>query len=187
MIIRTAAIEDLPTIVGIYNQSIPSRCSTADMEPVRLEDRLAWFREHTPEGHPILIASVDGDTAGWCSLSAYRPGRAALRFTAEISYYIARPFQRQGVATALISHAMAACPSLRIKNLFAIVLEGNDASRRLLEKMGFEPWAFLPRVADFDGREMGQVYYGKRVWEGRPDNGGSPGPLSSPGGGPKQG
>jgi len=68
----------------------------------------------------------------------------------------------------LIRYAIAACPRLRIKNLFAIVLEANEASRRLLEKMGFEQWASLPRVADFDGTEMGQVYYGKRVWEGGP-------------------
>ena len=168
MIIRTARIEELPAVVEIYNQSIPSQCCTADMEEVRIEDRLVWFHEHNPEKHPILIANVNGNVVGWCSLSAYRPGRTALRFTAEISYYIARPYHRQGVATALIRHAIAACPRLRIKNLFAIVLEANEASRRLLEKMGFERWAFLPRVADFDGTEMGQVYYGKRVWEGGP-------------------
>jgi len=169
MIIRTARIEELPAVVEIYNQSIPSQCCTADMEEVRIEDRLVWFHEHNPEKHPILIANVNGNIAGWCSLSAYRPGRTALRFTAEISYYISRPYQRQGVATALIRHAIAACPRLRIKNLFAIVLEANEASRRLLEKMGFEQWAFLPRVADLDGTEMGQVYYGKRVWESGPE------------------
>jgi len=168
MIIQTAKIEDLPAIVDIYNQSVPSKCSTADREAVRIEDRLVWFHEHNAEQHPILIANMNGNVAGWCSLSAYRPGRTALRFTAEIGYYIAWPYHRQGVATALIRHAIAACPRLLIKNLFAIVLEANEASRRLLEKMGFEQWAFLPRVADFDGTEMGQVYYGKRIWEGGP-------------------
>lgn len=168
MIIRLARREDLPAIVEIYNQSVSSRHSTADMEQVRLEDRLIWFHQHTPEKHPIFTASVNENITGWCSLSAYRAGRTALRFTAEISYYIALPYHRQGVATALIRHAIEACPGLRIKNVFAIVLEANETSRRLLEKMGFEQWAFLPRVADFDGTEMGQVYYGKRVWEGGP-------------------
>jgi len=168
MIIRTAKIEELSAIMDIYNQSVPSHCSTADMEQVRIENRLVWFHEHNPETHPILIANVNGNVAGWCSLSAYRPGRTALCFTAEIIYYIARPYHRQAVATALIRHAIEACPGLRIKNVFAIVLEANEASRRLLEKMGFEQWAFLPRVADFDGTEIGQVYSGKRVWEGGP-------------------
>jgi phosphinothricin acetyltransferase len=165
MIIRLAQIDDLPVIVEIYNQSIPSKSSTADTQPVRVEDRMTWFQEHKPDQHPILIAEIEGQVAGWCSVSAYRPGRQALRFTAEISYYIAPAYQRQGIASALIKHAVESCPALQIKNLFAIVLERNTASHRLLEKMDFEQWGFLPRVADFDGEETGHVYYGKRVWD----------------------
>jgi phosphinothricin acetyltransferase len=130
---------------------------------VRVEDRLTWFAEHRPKEHPIFVADVDGQIAGWCSLSAYRSGRTALRFTAEISYYIASAYHRRGIGTALIEHVVAACPALQIKHLFAIVLEGNQASLRLLEKMGFEQWGYLPRVADFDGKEIGHLYYGRHV------------------------
>ena len=163
MIIRLAQIDDLPAIVDIYNQSIPSKQSTGDTQPLRVEDRMIWFREHLPEKHPIFVAEVDGQAAGWCSLSAYRPGRAALRFTAEISYYIGLAYHRQGIATALVEHALAACPRPQIRHLFAIVLEGNGASLKLLEKMGFEQWGYLPRVADFDGKEVGHLYYGRHV------------------------
>ena len=163
MIIRFAQINDLPAIVDIYNQSIPSQQATGDTHPLRVEDRLAWFEEHRPDAHPIFVAEVEGQVAGWCSLSAYRPGRAALRFTAEISYYIALAYHRKGIATALIEHAVAACPALQIRHLFAIILEGNEASLKLLEKMGFEKWGYLPRVADFDGREGGHLYYGRHV------------------------
>jgi L-amino acid N-acyltransferase YncA len=161
--IRLAQMKDLPTIVEIYNQSIPSNQSTGDLQPLRVEDRRVWFEEHHPEGHPIFVADVDGGVAGWCSLSAYRPGRAALRFTAEISYYLASAYQRQGLGTALVRHALAACPALQIRHLFAIVLEGNTASLKLLEKMGFAQWGYLPRVADFDGKEVGHLYYGRHV------------------------
>jgi L-amino acid N-acyltransferase YncA len=163
MIIRLAQIDDLPAIVDIYNQAIPSKQSTGDTEPLRVEDRITWFTEHLPDQHPIFVAEVEGQVAGWCSLSAYRPGRAALRFTAEISYYIALAYHRQGIATALVEHAVAACPALQIRHLFAVVLEGNQASLQLLAKMGFEQWGYLPRVADFDGREVGQLYYGRHV------------------------
>lgn len=163
MIIRLAQTDDLPTIVDIYNQAIPSQQSTGDTQPVRVEDRLTWFREHRPDKHPIFVAEVEGQVAGWCSLSAYRAGRAAFRFTAEISYYIAPAYHRRGIATALIERALAACPALQIRHLFAIVLESNEASRRLLEKMGFEQWGYLPRVADFDGREVGHLYYGRHL------------------------
>jgi RimJ/RimL family protein N-acetyltransferase len=50
-----------------------------------------------------------------------------------------------------------------LKYLFAIVLKGNEASLKLLEKMGFEQWGYLPRGADFDGTEVGHLYYGWHV------------------------
>ena len=163
MIIRFAQLDDLPVIVDIYNQSIPSQQSTGDTQPLRVEDRLSWFEEHRPDRHPIFVAEVESQVAGWCSLSAYRPGRAALRFTAEISYYLAPAYHRRGIGTALVGHALAACPALQIRHLFAIVLEGNQASLRLLEKMGFEQWGHLPRVANFNGKEVGHLYYGRHV------------------------
>ena len=163
MIIRLAQIGDLPAIVEIYNQSIPSRQSTGDTQPLRVEDRMTWFSEHRPEEHPIFVAETEGQAAGWCSLSPYRAGRAALRFTAEISYYLAPDYHRQGIGTALVEHAMASCPALQIRHIFAIVLEGNQASLKLLKKMGFEQWGYLPRVADFDGKEVGHLYYGRHV------------------------
>ena len=163
MKIRLAQIDDLPVMLDIYNQSIPSKQSTGDTQPLRVEDRMTWFMEHRTDEHPIFVADVDGQLAGWCSLSPYRTGRAALRFTAEISYYIAYAYHRQGIATVLVEHALAACPALQIRHLFAIVLEGNEASLKLLEKMGFEQWGYLPRVADFDGKEVGHYYYGRHM------------------------
>ena len=163
MIIRIAQQEDLPAVVEIYNQAIQTKHSTGDLQPVRVADRLAWFREHSPEKYPIYVAEVEGSVVGWCSLSAYRQGRAAFRFTAEISYYIASAHHRRGFGTALIEHVMTACPTLQVRHLFAIVLESNQGSVRLLEKMGFEKWGYLPQVANFDGKEMGHLYYGRHV------------------------
>jgi len=67
--IRLAQLEELPAIVEIYNQAIPSKQSTGDTQPVRVEDRMAWFTEHRPDEYPIFVVDVDGQVAGWCSLS----------------------------------------------------------------------------------------------------------------------
>ena len=163
MSIRLAQLGDLPRIVGIYNQAIQTKHSTGDLQPVRIDDRMAWFSEHPPEKYPIFVAEEGGQVVGWCSLSAYRLGRAAFHHTAEISYYIDFTHHRRGIGSALIEHTIATCPALQIRHLFAIVLEGNEASIRLLEKMGFEKWGYLPQVADFDGREAGHLYYGRHV------------------------
>lgn len=161
--IRTAERADLSSIVTIYNQAVPTHLSTANTTPYTVEGRKAWFIEHDPEKRPIFVATVDDRVVGWCSLSWYRPGRAALRFTAEISYYVDTALQGRGIGSSLIRNALQACPSLGIKNLVAVVIDRNKGSRRLLEKMGFEQWGFLPRVLDFDGDECGEYYFGKRI------------------------
>jgi L-amino acid N-acyltransferase YncA len=160
---RVAKIEDLPAIVAIYNQAVPTHRSTANTTPWSVEARKKWFDDHEPDHHPIFVAELDGCVVGWCSLSVYRPGRAALRYTAEISYYVDTAHQGQGVGQALIRHAVDAGPSLGIKNIIAVLLDRNEPSRRLLEKLGFQQWGYLPRVLDFDGEECGEFYYGKRV------------------------
>lgn len=161
--IRVAKIEDLTAIVAIYNQAVPTHRSTANTTPVTVEARKRWFDDHDPDHHPIFVADLDGCVIGWCSLSVYRPGRAALRFTAEISYYVDTAHQGQGVGQALIRHALEASPALGIKNIIAVLLDRNEPSKKLLEKLGFQQWGYLPRVLDFDGEECGEFYYGIRV------------------------
>lgn len=36
----------LPAIVEIYNQSIPCRYITGDLEPIKVEERKDWFNFH---------------------------------------------------------------------------------------------------------------------------------------------
>jgi L-amino acid N-acyltransferase YncA len=161
--IRVATLNDLPSIVTIYNEAIKSRFATADISPVSADSKRDWFIEHEPAQHPVYVWEEANEIRGWCSLSPYRLGREALRFTSEISYYVRADSYRQGIASNLIQHSIGKCASLQIKNLFAIVLEANTRSRGLLEKFGFERWGFLPRVADFDGQECGHIYYGRRL------------------------
>ena len=161
--IRTASVEDLPAIVAIYNEAIRERFATADLEPVTVEARAAWFHEHDPSTLPIYVAERAGAVVGWCSLSAYRPGRAALKATAEISYYVRAEARGQGVGTVLVRHAIDEAPRLGKRVLFGILLERNTASINLLKKCGFELWGFLPEVALIEGQSIGHVYYGRRV------------------------
>ena len=100
---------------------------------------------------------------GWCSLTAYRGGRAAVRRTAEISYYVARSARGRGVGRALVERALGDAPSLGLRVLFAIILEPNTASVRLMERCGFACWGRLPEVAEIEGRLVDHVYYGRAV------------------------
>lgn len=161
-IIRTATPEDLAAIVAIYNEAVAERFATADLEPVTVDQRSAWFHEHDPT-LPIYVAEHAGVVVGWCSLSAHRPGRAAVRRTAEISYYVRGDCRRRGIGTLLVSHAMKEAPRLGKHVLFGILLERNTASINLLKRCGFELWGRLPDAAAIDGELVSHVYYGRKV------------------------
>jgi len=163
MTIRHPNESDRERIIEIYNQAVETGFSTADTEPATVEARKAWFESHTKDSYPIYIEKEDNEIRAWCTISPYRKGRLALRYTAEISYYVDNNFQRLGIATRLIKHAIEDCQRLNLKSLFAIILDTNKGSIRLLEKLGFETWGNLPGVADFNGTECGHIYLGKRV------------------------
>lgn len=161
--IRIATLEDLPSIVAIYNQAVPTHRSTANTTLVTVESRKTWFLDHPPASHPIFVAEINHKVIGWCSLSIYRPGRWALRFTSEISYYVDSNFQRQGIGTSLVQSALQACPNLGIKNVVAVLIDRNETSQKLLKNLGFEQWGYLPKVLDFGDQECGEYYFGKRI------------------------
>lgn len=161
--IRIARQHDLQKIIEIYNQAVRRGFHTADITPLSLLDRLHWFKDHNNTKYPIYVFEKENKVVGWLSISPYRKGREALRFTAEVSYYIDENFQRQGIGSELLAHAISQMETLEIKTLFAILLDVNDGSIRLLEKFGFQRWAHLPNIADFDGVECGQYYYGYQI------------------------
>lgn len=165
MRIRLAERDDLPRIVSIYNQAVAAR-ATADLDPVTVEQREAWFAGHDPARYPILVAERGDEVAGWASLSAHRPGRRAVRRAVEVSYYVHADHRRQGVASALLEAALERCPELGCDVVFAIVLGDNQASLALLERFGFDLWGVLPDAADFDGRRVDHVYMGRRLGPG---------------------
>jgi L-amino acid N-acyltransferase YncA len=169
VVIRTAEARDLPAIVEIYNQAVRLKSATAELSPVSLQSRAKWLAEHDPASHPVFVAQSGKVVVGWCSISEYRPGRGALRHTAEISYYVHEDYRRMSVASKLVEHAIRECPRLGIKTLIAILLDINVPSLGLLEKFGFQKWGHMPDVADFDGRECSHLYYGLRLGAAKGD------------------
>lgn len=163
LILRTALKSDLPGIVAIYNQAIHERFCTGDTEPVTVEERRKWFGLHAAGTYPIYVAEEGGALLGWCSLSPYRPGRGALRTTAEISYYIDTSHRGKGIGNQLVKHALSEAPGLNFTHMLAILMDVNTPSIRLLEKFGFLQWGYLPGVARFGSEICGQLIYGREI------------------------
>ncbi len=163
MEIRLASLEDLKSIDRIYNQAISLKMATADTEPYSEEKRLEWFREHDKELFPIYVAIEQSEVLAYMSLSPYRPGRMALRYAVEISYFVDEGQRGKGIGTALLSHGIELARSLDYKFMIAILLGHNLGSIALLKKFEFEEWGRMPGIGEFDGERFDHLYYGREL------------------------
>lgn len=160
--IRDAVEADLPAIVAIYNAAVATRMSTAQLDPITVESRRRWLTEHSSDRHPFWVMDCDGEVAAWLTLKPFLP-RSAYRGTAEVSVYVDERFRRRGLARSLLEEAIARAPSLRITAMVGLIFAHNEPSLRLFERIGFERWGLLPRVARLDGVDRDLTIVGRHV------------------------
>jgi len=165
MIIRGATRDDLPGIIEIYNESIPGGQATADLEPITVASREAWFGEFDPKRRPCWVAEDEGEVVGCVYLRSFYAGRPAYDATAEISTYLAKSHQGKGLGTILKEKMIAECPRLGVKNLLSFYFDHNEASRRINQKLGFQEAAHLTEIAEVFGKKRGLVIAILRIEE----------------------
>ncbi|MEL7252055.1 MAG: N-acetyltransferase family protein [Bacteroidota bacterium] len=160
---RLAVDSDIPAITRILNQSIQTGGQNAFTETVTEADRANWLSHHPADRWPVFMIESAAKVVGWCSFSPYRPERKSLSGLIEISYYLDKAAQGQGIGSATIDFMLEEAQRLDYRHLFAVTMDTNIPSIRLLEKKGFAHWAHLPEVAVLNGKVCGQVYLGRAV------------------------
>ena len=139
MIIRKAEQRDLSTITDIYNYEVINGVATFDIKPKSTEERQQWFDLHNKENHPLIVAEdEEGKICGYASLSPYRE-KEAYRSCVELSVYVAHDSRRQGIATALMSEIInLAKKDKSTHTVVSVITAGNEASKKLHERFGFD-------------------------------------------------
>ncbi len=164
--LRDALEADLPAIVAIYNSTIAGRMVTADLEPVTVDSRRAWWAAHRNPTRPIWVLTEDtGTVAAWLSFDTFY-ARAAYDGTAMVAVYVAESHRRRGLGRHLLRAAVERAPALELHTLLGYIFGHNEPSLRLFAAEGFARWAHLPRVAVLDGIERDLVIVGRRVAAG---------------------
>ena len=158
---RIAEAGDLPFIVHVYNESIPDRQATADLKPVTVASKRAWFKAHDSK-RPLWLVLLNGQRAGWIGLEDFY-GRPAYQQTAEVSIYIDYRFHQRGLGQAALSHVLQAAPGLGLHHLLAFIFSHNRPSQRLFIRNGFSRYGHLPEVAKMDDRLRSLDILGRRV------------------------
>jgi L-amino acid N-acyltransferase YncA len=94
--------------------------------------------ERITRTHPWLVAELDGDTVGFAYGSPHRE-RAAYRWAADVSVYLAARAQRRGLGRALYENLFELLERQGIRTVCAGITLPNPASVGLHESLGFAP------------------------------------------------
>ncbi len=158
VIIRPATAADAPALAAIYGHHCCHGFGTFEETAPAPDDMAARLAAVQGYGLPYLIAEIDAAPAGFAYAGPFRP-RAAYRYTAEDSVYIAPDRVGQGVGKALLAQVISDCEALGLRQLMAVIGDSaNAASIALHRSLGFEMQGIMPAVGHKFGRWVDIVF-----------------------------
>lgn len=158
--IRRAREQDLPQIVNIYNQAVPSHIVTDDSQPISVASRQQWFTQFD-NTHPLWVVEVDKQVCGWCALEKFY-AHPAYHLSAEVAIYLDQHQQQHGLGRSLLTYVDHQIESsLHLKTVVAYVYERNLPSQKLFTKCGYKKWGSLPQISQVAGEMRTLLIYGK--------------------------
>lgn len=153
--IRKALISDIKDITEIYNEAINKTNATFDTIEKTLEEQELWFNSHGPK-NPIILAEKNGFILGWAALSKYDT-KCAYSDTTEISLYIKKENQGQGIGKKLMHEIIKQGEKAGIHSILARITAGNNISIELHRSVGFEIVGVMKEVGYKFGKRLDVV------------------------------
>jgi phosphinothricin acetyltransferase len=135
MRLRFASLNDADAIAAIYAPIVRDTAISFEEVPpdgAEIRARIA----HMPADKPYLVAEHDGAVAGYAYASGVR-GRAAYRYGAEVTVYVAEHARRLGVGRRLYAALFELLRRQGYRRAFAGIALPNAASVALHEAAGF--------------------------------------------------
>ncbi|MBQ3137684.1 MAG: N-acetyltransferase [Clostridia bacterium] len=163
MIIRKPVREEIPALLDIYNYEVENGVATLDINKKTLAEWEIWYDNHNIGNHPLIVCEIDGEIAGYATLSAYRE-KEAYKSTVELSVYTSPLHRKKGVGTALMEAIIfMAKEDKSIHTVVSVITAGNEASCRLHEKFGFIFCGTIKEVGEKFGRYVDIENYSLNV------------------------
>src|SRR5258708_33820406 len=157
IIVRAAAVADLPAILSIYNDAVATTTAIWNDGFADLDSRRQWFEGRRRLNYPVLVATLDDAVIGYASFGDFR-AFDGYRFTVESSVYIAEPARRKGAASALLVALIERARAIGKHVMVAGIAGENEISIRLHAKHGFVETARMPEIGFKFGRWLDLVF-----------------------------
>lgn len=149
---------DAAAIARIYAPFVTGSDITFDTVPPSPDGMRARLRSFLP-GCPGFVWQMPGGAiAGYCYAHPWK-SKAAYDHTLESTLYIDPAFARRGIGLALMTALIEECRARGIHSLIACITEGNVASFRLHERLGFTRASLFRQVGLKHGRLLDVIDY----------------------------
>lgn len=141
--IRLADDDDADGILAVYAPYVATAVTFEETVPApdAFRARIAGIRAT----HPFLVAERSGKIVGYAHAAAQHT-RAAYRWNAELSVYLAPDICGRGVGRALYEALLDLVRAQGLKAAYALVTVTNVASERLHAELGFERIGLQPNA-----------------------------------------
>lgn len=133
------------------------RPGIAATDPINLEQERDWFESFVEDDSVQFLVCADGERAGTIGLTDVneRSGNA------EVGYFYHPDYWGNGYATDALGEVVDfAFGQRRLHKVYARAFAFNDASRRVLEKVGFEQEGLFREQTFADGEYVDVYRYG---------------------------
>lgn len=117
--IRTATLDDAAELVKIYSYYVEKTAISFECEVPSVEKFQARM-QRTQKHYPYLVAEVDGKITGYAYAKLF-VGRAAYKFSAELTIYLDKNFCHKGAGGKLYRELEKILREMGIKNLYACI------------------------------------------------------------------
>jgi L-amino acid N-acyltransferase YncA len=166
MNVRAAVAADAGAIATIYGHHVEASFGTFEEAPPDATKIAARVAAVTALGLPYVVAEAAGEVVGFAYAAPFRP-RAAYRYTAEDSVYVAPAAMRRGTGAALLTEVIAACEALGLRQMMAVIGDSANApSIGLHRALGFAPAGLCRAVGYKRGRWVDTVWMQRALGAG---------------------
>jgi L-amino acid N-acyltransferase YncA len=163
--VRDATDDDVPAMLAITNQVIADTTVNWALEPVTLDERLAWVAARRARGFPVLVAVEDageddtGEVVGYASYADFRDSvsKPGYRFTVEHTILVRHDRTGGGIGPVLLDALVERARSAGVHTMVAGVDGENEGSIRFHERHGFVVTARMPEIGFKFGRWLDLV------------------------------
>jgi ribosomal-protein-alanine N-acetyltransferase len=130
--------------------------------PYRIEDARSFIERAITEGQEKShCIEIDGSAVGSIGITI---GEDVYRLTAEMGYWLAEEFWRQGVMSEVVPAFVDYCfEKFSLKRICATAYSHNPASARVLEKAGFVFEGRLRNHVVKDGKVLDSLLFAKTM------------------------